>query len=98
MSFVRESTPLELAAGRIAIELLLRVIDWDEVEREAAPYGLRVHDINMTLKQFRHWPHWDLMRAADAYGARKPYTLLYEDVTEEYLQKKIAERATWGER
>ena len=94
MSFVRESTPLELAAGRIAIELLLRVIDWDEADREAAPYGLRTHDIYVTMKQFRHWPHWDLMRAADAYGARKPYELLWDPVTEEYLQKKIAERRT----
>jgi hypothetical protein len=94
MAFVRESTPLELAAGRIAIELLLGMIDWDEADREAAPYGLRTCDISVTLKQFRGWPHWDLMRAADAYGARKPYELLWDPVTEEYLQQKIAERRT----
>jgi hypothetical protein len=77
---------------RIVIEFQLEVIDWDEALREAAPYGLRPCDLSSVRKQLRWLPHWELMELAEAYGARVPYTLLWCPVTEEYLQRKIAER------
>jgi|HubBroStandDraft_1064217.scaffolds.fasta_scaffold60999_2 hypothetical protein len=94
MSFVRESTPLELACCRIVLEYLLGVIDWEQARDEAAPYGLTWHDMTPTFKQLRRLPHWDLMHFADGCGARKTYEILWDPVTEDYLQKKIAERAT----
>lgn len=93
MSFVRESTPLEKACTRIVLELLLEVIDWDEATREAAPYGLTPTNLIDVMKQFRGLAQWELMRFAEAYGARLPFTVLWDPVTEEYLTRRIAEKS-----